>query len=1034
MEVPMSCEKCRMKSVGALRVWQKIKTLAKGSCMDPNFTQIELRKIYLPCNIIVDDHVLQQKYEASINGGTKPANVLLQHVNFLAGEENAHLRLHLTHIARSALDDERSLRRGDKTCWSECAPCHANGRAPGVERNFGTAWTEVPNAHVQYLIGQGPLRGGFDQAYTPWDNRGGGARFCSQVAGIQQAGFRVVSSAGGRLQARLGKGSSAAVGGGGPGAAAAVAAAPASSPGAAGGVASGGPPPGAGVGISDSEDDTESVVSLESTPSEPPPLPPPAGPPPGLELEAPPDGPSPSQALRDAPAMQVAEPPAPAASPQEAPEMTMCSCGCGRPVPLCSGPAPQPPVATPAASPVAAAASTPTPASAALALGPGASSASAEIQSSLCATPNGNVARVEKESEIDRQQTCYVNRDQMHSTVVDAPQPKCKANQKKKGLPAPDCAEIGARTADARFPNVCEDLQFLFANDPRCVKSADYMRNIDIGEFKAHPKLVKRLHVVVAMLKKHVFNKEECARTMLEFESHLQSFPSAWSQTKKEETHAEAMNQEGDIRYEQAMTFNRTVEAFVKAEVSAKPKPRPIVNHKEIRQAALAKVAYCFDHTMFRVLQNMSIKNRKKSAVMEDIAWFSGHAFQGDPTHSQPRLRKDRSRYSRYVENDFTSFEFGIGEILKAAEVSILKHVADMIGATDAALDSSRVLFDRCCADRTRTCTWKMTYIDEAGQKCTFTMTQELVVRESGDRLTSSGNFLQNLMAWFVYLCATHHIEAMIISVVTNAGKWFYYVSARNGFVYVACLYFEGDDTVGRLEEARIWTVQQDERQAAAKENRKPQCDIEVFFRNWGFKSKCAFKEQKSFDYYRFVGYDTLLNFGEPVFIGSGQTGRLVMQPDFKRILNTKQWTMQKAERSIMKFSNQMYAVTYAEEFKHNEVAHAFFLSMFMDNQLTPKELVYCGRRMNDSHVRELMMHAGETTVNRESNAYVQAALSDGNLKLPLLEDCSRYDKELSRIAIGPYTDMEWAVASSPISLQVHGADLAQHLPQAWIR
>ena len=114
------------------------------------------------------------------------------------------------------------------------------------------------------------------------------------------------------------------------------------------------------------------------------------------------------------------------------------------------------------------------------------------------------------------------------------------------------------------------------------------------------------------------------------------------------------------------------------------------------------------------------------------------------------------------------------------------------------------VLFERVVNDRTKACVWSMRYKDGAGEKRTLRLHMPDVMRESGDRLTSSGNFLQNLIAWMSFLVAPDAVPFAIQSLLGTKGEKLLYTSARDGKKYLAMLLFEGDDTLGRLEEA-VW-------------------------------------------------------------------------------------------------------------------------------------------------------------------------------------------------------------------------------------
>ena len=164
-----------------------------------------------------------------------------------------------------------------------------------------------------------------------------------------------------------------------------------------------------------------------------------------------------------------------------------------------------------------------------------------------------------------------------------------------------------------------------------------------------------------------------------------------------------------------------------------------------------------------------------------------------DIAKNMSSLKNDKARW---VENDLSSFEFGISAKLKECGADILRSIAAIIGVDDVGTS----LFERVINDRTKSAVWVMNYTDEAGARAKCKLTLPCAMRESGDRLTSSGNWLQNLIARCSMLTTEQHMHQAIETLIGNRGERMFYRSARDGKKYIAIFVFEGDDTLGRFE------------------------------------------------------------------------------------------------------------------------------------------------------------------------------------------------------------------------------------------
>jgi len=517
------------------------------------------------------------------------------------------------------------------------------------------------------------------------------------------------------------------------------------------------------------------------------------------------------------------------------------------------------------------------------------------------------------------------------------------------------------------------------------------MRNIGIGQHNPFVSEAATRDALVEELKNKVFTSGNTKKAMRDFESTRSScMPKKFTPEQALKAESEAMNA---VLSGNAVGFDTVIKAFVKSEVSAKNKPRPIANHGETRLYALARVAYVFEHVMFDVFRMASIKGRAKHDAIEGLL------------QNMTKMRKG----SRWVENDLTAFEFGISEPLKRLEQDIFCHIARLIGVEE----SGSLLFDRVVDDRDKCATWRMTYKDSTGEKKTAKIKLPQTMRESGDRVTSSGNFLQNLVAWFSFLVDSEHVADALDALMKFRGARMFYVSPRDTTLiqqkgrqirrkYLACMSFEGDDTMARFEE-KLWP-----------EKEGDACKVDAFFTRWGWKAKLIWKPLTGDGYVRFVGYEALIHNGEVVYDG----GQIVMIPEAKRFLKTKSWTTTNVTPQELKTCIRIFAASLAEGYKRVEPMHAFMRAMFDDNS--------GGVDVSAEKVREYVLAiTGDlpTAKMKISRA----------VKMPEFE-CGNPDvwKRLMRESAGDFSDREWAEMCHIGTMRQHGADLATCVPASW--
>jgi len=588
--------------------------------------------------------------------------------------------------------------------------------------------------------------------------------------------------------------------------------------------------------------------------------------------------------------------------------------------------------------------------------------------------------------DLDRQQGLFLTNGKLPSMVVygqhladDGSQGECR------GAPAEDAMVIGMRWARARFPNMTDKQVFVFANDPRNLRAANAMRNKGVG-IDTRTKSERTAHkLVTEALKKYLYCEANIQEALKEYESWSDSLPKKLSKEEREKIMQDAMHidpMKEHYTFERP-TFDLVVDAFVKAECVAKAKPRPIANHKEKRLAAVGKIAWIYDWITAHKLPEMTAKGEMKEIKMSKI-------FRN----------MSKQKKGVFVENDLTAFEFGVHSSLKRAESSIFSHIAAACGCEEVGF-----LFERVIHDRGLACTWSMMYKDETGERRKMQITMPRAMRESGDRWTSSGNFLQNLIAWLAFLLGDNRarVDEAVKMLVANGGKFLRYQSPRDKKWYMARLAFEGDDTVGRLEEGLVVGFSD---------------ECEAYFRRLGWSPKLLWKKQEGYDYVRFIGYDALLHDNKIVEEGDA----VVMLPEVKRFITTKQWTTSNVAEEDLKLCNRVFAAVMGTGFRHLEPLWYLCRNIFQANAGSKVTL------RDDSVLREqYMLMTGELPGRGEAIEEL------GKIKFPPFEGGGPFWRILAEVTAGECSDFEWASMCTDMDLRAHGADLAAHFARSWL-
>jgi hypothetical protein len=561
----------------------------------------------------------------------------------------------------------------------------------------------------------------------------------------------------------------------------------------------------------------------------------------------------------------------------------------------------------------------------------------------------------------------------------------------------PEPGQPGVRTANVRFPQIATTPQYLFHNSAANIASGKAMRDKYVG----NPCPVKRereatKNVLGAFLQK-VFTPAAIRHYSEEYDGVAKKLPSKWSQLTRDKVVYDSL----------AGTFiDGKVDVFVKAEVTSKAKPRTVVNHGPQRVVGLAKCAWLFEKVLFSTFGLASIKGRKKSlAISETFANFS--RFEGQT-----------------YENDFSSFEYGISAVYKQLEVTIMKHIIEHAGI-DCELSAEFVC--RVIDERTKATKWTFKYKDEAGQSCTFTFKLDRPIRESGDRLTSSGNWYQNLEAWIEMLVHKDDVLDFVVRLIDAGGGPTQFRSARDGFWYWVCFNFEGDDTVLKTDEkikveCPRCTGSEDWKDPHSQPSHCAQC----FFLRRGFKPKLRICSSTGSDFVRYVGFDVLHKDGYPVYEGN----ELVMIPEIKRCLTTKSWTLTKVSETERNFCEYINAGSMANANVLIEPMHAFWLANY--NRFRDKVMKGSGNRsindnvvsvLQDTYIRE----TGEVGTKSDMLKWL-----DSFEVQPYRGTPDHNYRELARVSAGEVSKEEWALMCGITEIPSHGLDLRTQVPLAW--
>lgn len=534
------------------------------------------------------------------------------------------------------------------------------------------------------------------------------------------------------------------------------------------------------------------------------------------------------------------------------------------------------------------------------------------------------------------------------------------------------------RVAHTRGPHLATTPIFVMDNTPLNAIEGEQQRNYKIGDFKPNEFDLRSFEASQEAIMKYVFNKTNLRDAWAKFPGIKECYPTKYQKSLVDQLLSENLSA-------QAADWPDTLTVMVKAEVSAKQKPRLVVDHGFRRLAALAAVGHIYDDLLFTHFKYASIKHRSKRQALLDIA----------------NNLKDVRGECQAFENDLTSFEYGISQPLKEAEAKIFTAIVQACPYLAAnELDAMEIA--RVIEERTKPMVWKMRFKRDDGQFGVIKLRLNKVIRESGDRFTSSGNWLQNYFAWTTFLISDTDMDGAIRRWVAKKGKSFPYESRRDGERHHAALAFEGDDTLGRL-------------------NEKIDGDVEAFFERWGWrpKLKYAVPDADGYAAVTFVGYECLLKDGKPVI----DQGELVCTPELKRFLKTKMWTTMQGTEEEIRQSTNIYAKSMAQEFRHLQPLYAFCAAMAADTEGDCSEKGNAFRNTaRDLYLRD----HGELAPTEVMNRYAS------RLQMPESAFSDEY-KHLARLTGGSFSSEEWASMCAITTLKMHGDEARNLIPASWL-
>ena len=218
-----------------------------------------------------------------------------------------------------------------------------------------------------------------------------------------------------------------------------------------------------------------------------------------------------------------------------------------------------------------------------------------------------------------------------------------------RGNPQAASFECGVREALSRFPHMTGDKAFFFSAHPQNITAAEFLRNQDIGDYKPWKSEMETKDRIVKWFCDNIFTYNQCQAAAREIGTTFANLPGKFTEKDRQEMVMKSMTETLDLEH--------VFKVNCKPEVSAKDKPRSVVDHGARRLTAVAHIAAVFDYVVFHRLKYASIKGRSKRQALTEIC-----------------TNMNALKSGTVIENDLTAFEYGIGYDLKKAEAdAVLK-------------------------------------------------------------------------------------------------------------------------------------------------------------------------------------------------------------------------------------------------------------------------------------------------------------------------------------------------------------------------
>lgn len=311
-------------------------------------------------------------------------------------------------------------------------------------------------------------------------------------------------------------------------------------------------------------------------------------------------------------------------------------------------------------------------------------------------------------------------------------------------------------------------------------------------------------------------------------------------------------------RYENDMwnltKFTKDIQGSIKTESSAKPKPRPINAHGIERLAVNCPLLGAYESILKQRLACFTIKGKPKQDVMRSLSAAAERLAQAGKVFG--------------CGFDQTAFEFGGNPSFKGAEDTVLRAVADLLGAEEF-MEVPQDLLDYALNERLIQKDWIGQFKDKRGMKYKHVVQMYMTMRESGDRGTSSLNWLDNILWVCVSLCRPDQYEAFFKAMLVAAGNGgvMEFPAFDLGMVRVV-FNAEGDDIM-------LWSDRAQDRDR-----------MTAMAHAVGWCAKPEPVAETGNGFYTYVGFHVHTVDGVPQRV----SGDYVMIPELRRFLTTKSW------------------------------------------------------------------------------------------------------------------------------------------------